>query len=120
MGGATSASLVTKFVLGNFEMETPTREASAIFGRIGPVAHMNEIITDEYAYIHRVGQSYGCCGPTITSIKVSRDGAGPTGWYDRVTVWSGDDMLFEAPLFMLDHVEYPHDKNANPEPEMVF
>lgn len=99
---------------------TTTREAQAVFGKIGRRAHLNEMVTDEYAYIHRVGQNYGYRGPTITSIKVSRDGAGPTGWYDRVTIWAGDHMLFEAALWMVDHVEYPHDENANPEHDLMF
>jgi hypothetical protein len=96
------------------------KPANAVFGPIGPVAHMNEMITDEPAYVHRVGQPYGFSGPTITDIRVSRDGAGPTGFYDRVTVWDGEKLLFETALWQAGYVEYPHDENANPQDDIIF
>lgn len=44
--------------------------------------------------------------PIVTNIRVSRDGHGNAGLYDRVTVWAGDRLLMEAPLHNLESVSY--------------
>lgn len=88
-------------------------EVLAVVGKIGPTAHMHENITNEPAYFHRVGSPFILEGPVVTKIRITRDGAGPTGFYDRITVWAGDDLLFESALWMVDHVIYVHDEKAN-------
>lgn len=67
-------------------------------------------------FSHRVGSPFEITGPTITHIDKTRDGHGIADFYDRLTVWTGSQLLFECPAWLAE-VEYEHDKNANEAPE---
>ncbi len=77
-----------------------TREAKAAIGM--PVG-----VNGDEGFYAEVSKTFGATGIKIGSIKVALDGHGPTGYYDRVTVWSTKaSLLWEGPLHGLEGVIY--------------
>ena len=57
-----------------------------------------------YAEVGRMFSSTGC---KVAAIKITRDGHGPMGHYDRITVWSDRaELLAEMPMHMAESVVY--------------
>ena len=55
----------------------------------------------------RVGDPISGTGVVVGYIFVTTDALGPTGWYDRVTVWDKRlRLMWEAPLHNLEGVSY--------------
>jgi len=60
----------------------------------------------EYFYAER-GRALASTGRIIEHIFVTRDGAGPYGLYDRVTIWDKDAVLmWEGAMHNLEGVFY--------------
>ena len=66
----------------------------------------------EWALRASVGAPYDGEGPIVTAIKVSEDRKGVGDFYARLTVWSGDRLLFECPAWFAN-IEYEHNRQEN-------
>lgn len=70
---------------------------SAIRGQVYERPSIVEGITfPDVTFAAAVGVPFDQTGPVVTRIEKTRDGHGISGFYDRLTVWAGDDLLFEC------------------------
>jgi len=83
------------------------REAEAIHGMpIGETGEDGTFYRVGNKYLRPVGNTYAPAG-TVTRITVTADLPGLHCNLERVRVFDGETMIFEAPLHSLEGVTYP-------------